>query len=334
MVRQNILSNLLMITDQSRWCEVRFLKSKTEVVETTFEVINLIQSDNGTEYINNDFAKLLKKRGITRRLTVPYNPEQNGISERKNRTLLDMARCLLIESGLSSSFWAEAVNTANYLRNRCPSKSLNGKTPYEMWTGKKPNLKHLRIFGFKVFCLNRSPGKGKLACRSKEGMLVGYSEESKSYRIWIPEERKVEISRDVKFMELNERIEENETDVLLEEEPEITGPQTIDVDVHPMLQQNVSQELELERDDEIADEEGEALRDEENVVEEQQWSRRGPGRPKLVRTGAPGRPKKVYNEIPQEEEANNTDFVLTCKVPMTVPGTRTQVNGYLPWLKK
>jgi hypothetical protein len=116
-------------------------------------------------------------------------------------------------------------------------------------------------------------------------------------------------------MELNERIEENETDVLVEEEPEITGPQTIDVDVHPMLQQNVSQELELERDDEIADEEGEVLRDEENVVEEQQRSRRGPGRPKLVRTGAPGRPKKVYNEIPQEE-ANNTDFVLTCQVPM------------------
>ncbi|KAJ3635178.1 hypothetical protein MTP99_008105 [Tenebrio molitor] len=83
-----------------------------------------------------------------------------------------------------------------------------------------------------------------------------------------------------------------------------------------MLQQNVSQELELERDDEIADEEGEVLRDEENVVEEQQRSRRGSGRPKLVRTGAPGRSKKVYNEIPQEEEANNTDFVLTCAVPM------------------
>jgi hypothetical protein len=162
-----------------------------------------------------------------------------------------------------------------------------------------------------------SPGKGKLTCRSKEGIVVGYSEESKAYRIWIPEERKVEISRDVKFMELNERIEENETDVLLEEEPEITGPQTIDVDVHPMLQQNVSQELEVERDDEAADEEREVVRDEKNVVQEQQGqgSRRGLGRPKLVRTGAPGRPKKVYNEIPQEK-ANNTDFVLTCEVPM------------------
>ncbi|KAJ3634531.1 hypothetical protein MTP99_007486 [Tenebrio molitor] len=81
-----------------------------------------------------------------------------------------------------------------------------------------------------------------------------------------------------------------------------------------MLQQNVSQELEVERDDEVADEEGEVVRDEENVAQEQQRSRRGPGRPKLVRTGAPGRPKK-YNEIPQEE-ASNTDFVLTCEVPM------------------
>jgi hypothetical protein len=145
-----------------------------------------------------------------------------------------------------------------------------------------------------VFCLSRPPGKGKLTCRSKEGIVVGYSEESKAYRIWIPEESKVEISRDVKFMELNERVEENETDVLLEEEPEITGPRTIDVDVHPMLQQNVSQELEVERDDEVADEEGEVVRDEENVAQEQQRSRRGPGRPKLVKTGAPGRPKKVY----------------------------------------
>jgi hypothetical protein len=171
-----------------------------------------------------------------------------------------------------------------------------------------------------------SPGKGKLTCRSKEGIVVGYSEESKAYRIWIPEERKVEISRDVKFMELNERIEENETDVLLEEEPEITGPETIDVDVHPMLQQNVSQELELERDDEIADEK--VLREEENVVEEQQRSRRGPGRPKLVRTGAPGRPKKVYNEIPQEE-ANNTDFVLTCEVPMKQALTGPDAGDWL-----
>jgi transposase InsO family protein len=123
------------IDDASKWCEVRFLKSKAEVFKATTEYIVLVenqkgkkvkclQSDNGGEYTGKEFDDYLKKRGITRRLTAPYNPEQNGTAERKNRTLLDMARCLLKEFNLPNSFWAEAVNTANHLRNRLPTKSL------------------------------------------------------------------------------------------------------------------------------------------------------------------------------------------------------------------
>lgn len=119
------------IDDASRWCEVRFLKTKDEVFEAFKEVkamfknqkgkrIKFLQSDNGTEYVNGRFDDYLKRAGIVRKLTVPYHLQQNGISERKNRTLMNVARCLLIQSNLPNFMWAEAVNTANYLRNRCP----------------------------------------------------------------------------------------------------------------------------------------------------------------------------------------------------------------------
>lgn len=88
-------------------------------------------SDNGTEYCNKEFNEYLREHGIQRRLAMPYTPQQNGLAERKNCTLLDQAQCLLLEKHLPKTFWAEAVNTANYLRNRCPSKTIDNITPYE-----------------------------------------------------------------------------------------------------------------------------------------------------------------------------------------------------------
>lgn len=200
------------IDDNSRWCEVRFVRSKDEVMKETKEFITLVenqkqgkvkclQSDNGTEYLSNEFTRYLKEKGITRRLTVPYNPEQNGVAERKNRSLLDTARCLLLQSGLPPSFWAEAVNTANYIQLDTETKSLNGNTPYEAWTNKIPNVSYLREFGCRVLILRRQSGRGKFEPRAKEGIFVGYDDCSKGYRIWIPSERKIEVTRDVKFME-------------------------------------------------------------------------------------------------------------------------------------
>lgn len=137
-----VISLHLSTTYNIRWCEVRFLRHKDEVVEEfkTFQRkleterskrINFVQSDNGTEYINTSFDKFLRDKGIQRRLTAPENPEQNEVAERKNRSLTETARCLLLQSGLPSLFWAEAVSMANFLRNRCPTSKLNGKTPYE-----------------------------------------------------------------------------------------------------------------------------------------------------------------------------------------------------------
>lgn len=113
---------------------------------------------------------------------------------------MDMTRCLLIQSSLPPSFWGEAINAANHIRNRCPSRSLGGKTPFEKWTGKVPDVSHLQEFGSRVFTLNREPTKGKLDPRSKRGIFVGYSSESNGYRIWLPDEKRVDIARDVKFV--------------------------------------------------------------------------------------------------------------------------------------
>lgn len=101
-----------------------------------------------------------------------YNPEQNGTAERKNRTLLDMARCLFIQSGLLFSFWAEAVSTANFITNRCSTKlSLKGLTPYKLWTGNTSKVDYFNKFGYKVLCLNRVPGKEKFNDRTRESIF-------------------------------------------------------------------------------------------------------------------------------------------------------------------
>lgn len=93
------------------------------------------------------FESYLKKEGIHHEKTIPKTPEQNGVAERLNRTLVEMSRSMLLDAKLPKKFWAESVSTAVYLRNRCPTKAIKGKTPYEALYGKKPNVNHLRVFG-------------------------------------------------------------------------------------------------------------------------------------------------------------------------------------------
>lgn len=200
------------IDNESRWCEVFMIEQKSDVLNAfktykaaaetfTGRKIKMLQSDNGREYCSNEFSEFLRKHGIKRRLMVPHTPQQNGVAERKNRTLVEMARCMMRHAAVPPIFWAEAINTANYIRNRCITKSLNRRVPYTAWTGKKPTLIHLKIFGTKAYALNKVPKREKFDSRSQECMLVGYSTESKAYRLWSPKSRKVIVSRDVKFVD-------------------------------------------------------------------------------------------------------------------------------------
>lgn len=312
------------IDDQSRWCEVRFLKTKNEVLKATKEYIALVQNqkgrnvkclqtDNGREYLSNEFDDFLKSHGITRRLTVPYNPQQNGVAERKNRSLLDTARCLLIQAELPPCFWAEAVNTANHIRNRCPSKSLNGKTPYEEWTGQVPDVSYLREFGCRVHCLDGKPGKSKLDPRCKEGILVGFSEESKGYRVWLPKEKVVVVSRDVKFSshtppkigEYQDFSPENcGQDITANEDAR--EQDFIEVALEPINDNGVYVENERVDNDP----------DEDPPTDGEPAARRGPGRPRIIRTGQRGRPRKQYNDVVQHVESDLSEQASLSEVPM------------------
>lgn len=142
-----------------------------------------MRSDNAKEYLSKEFTKFLNKEDIKRQLTVEYSPQQNSVAERANRILVEMARAMLTQADLPLSLWAEAINTAVYIRNRCPTKSLENTTPFEKWTNKKPYLGYLRTFGSKVIAPDKRPRRSKFAPRGREYVLVGYSEDSKAYRL-------------------------------------------------------------------------------------------------------------------------------------------------------
>lgn len=118
------------------------------MIETQTERrIKMVRSDNGTEFCNNSFNKLLRSSGILHQTTNPYTPEQNGVAERRNRDIKEKAKCMLFDAGLSTKFWAEVAHTAVYIMNRSTTSALNNLTPEEVFTGVKPNVEHFRIFG-------------------------------------------------------------------------------------------------------------------------------------------------------------------------------------------
>jgi hypothetical protein len=127
--------------------------------------------------------EFLAKRGIKHERTVTFCPEQNGRIERFNRTVIETARTLLEGAGLRKRYWAEAVNTAIYVRNQCPSKALSGKIPEELWEGKRINLSHLRVFGCEAYVHIPKQTRRKLDPKSEKKIFVGYSVSSKAYRL-------------------------------------------------------------------------------------------------------------------------------------------------------
>lgn len=259
-----------------------FKDYKRKVEKQTGQQIKILRSDNGGEYLSNEFSDFLKQEGICHQLTVEYTPQQNGVAERANRTLVEMARCLLLQAKLPDSLWAEMVNTATYIRNRCLTRSLADGTPYEAWTQKKPYVGYFRTIGIKTIALNKGQRRGKFHPKGEEYILVGYSNESKAYRLWKPGTKTIMKSRDVKLFE------------------QIELPQTSNKEVFiaPIFPNLISNE-ELISDEEFEDainsdndyHEVESNQHEENLQNER---KRGPGRPKSERTGQRGRPRKVY----------------------------------------
>ncbi|GKB00065.1 putative ribonuclease H-like domain-containing protein [Tanacetum coccineum] len=148
--------------------------------------VKKIRCDNATEFKNKQMNQFCKMKGIKREFSVARTPQQNGVAERKNRTLIEAARTMLADSKLPTTFWAEAVNTACYVQNRVLVIKPHNKTPYELFLGRKPALSFMRPFGCPVTILNTIDHLGKFDGKADEGFFVGYSTNSKAFRTQDP----------------------------------------------------------------------------------------------------------------------------------------------------
>jgi hypothetical protein len=205
---------LTFIDDFSRFTWVFFLKLKSEVFECLIEFkalaenesgcnIKILRTDNGGEYFNKYVQQLCIDAGIQLQHTVPYTPQQNGVVERKNQSLKEMANCMLQSKSLASKLWDESINCEAYIQNRFPHKSLKGTTPFECWTGKKPKLKvsHFHIFGSRAWAHISTDKRKDLELQSVECIFVGYLEGVKGYIFLNSHTEKFILARSVKFEE-------------------------------------------------------------------------------------------------------------------------------------
>lgn len=202
-----------LVDDFSRFTVTYLLRNKWEATERIKEYVRwvenlfgrkprVIRSDGGGEYDNHELRNFYKVEGIKPQFTVPYSPQQNGVAERKNRSLTEMATCMLLDANMDKRYWGEAVLTATYLQNRLPTRSVQ-KTPYELWWGRKPELGHLRVFGSEAYVHIPSVKRSKIESKARKLKLVGYSSEHKGYRFVDPATDVITVSRDAKFLELD-----------------------------------------------------------------------------------------------------------------------------------
>jgi hypothetical protein len=181
-----------------------------------------IRTDNGLEFCNAQWAEYTTLHGILHEKTTPYTPQQNGVSERGHRTLANAARSMMFDALAPRTLWGQAFLAAGYLLNLSPSRRQNGKTPHELWYGRKPNVAHLRVWGCKAYAKVPEPLRTKLDDKSIEGILVGYTSDA-NYVIYVPSgPGRLIRSRDVVFDEgvsMRSRTHEQEVSVNLPTQP-------------------------------------------------------------------------------------------------------------------
>ena len=202
---------ITIINDFSRFTTVHFMETKDEATTHIKQFVEMaktqfnktpkcVRSDRGREYVNADLQNYLKNKGIKRKYTAAYSPQQNGVAERKNRSLLEMVRCMLLDAHLDKKYWAEAVNTANFLQNGLPTKAAE-RTPYELMYSQKPDVRNLHIFGSDAYVQIPKEKCRKLDDKAERFTFVGYWEESKAFRLIDKKTDRVRISRDVIFLD-------------------------------------------------------------------------------------------------------------------------------------
>ena len=198
------------LDDYTKLSVVRTMAHKSDAAHVVPDVINMLETqsghllriartDNGGEYISNALADYLDGKGVIHQTTMAYTPQQNGVAERLNRTLMEKTRAMLSDANLPPEMWAEAMVTANYVRNISPVTGKS-KTPWELFFGRKPDVSMLRTFGSRAYVHVPKELRNKLDNRSARGIMIGYQPYSKGYRILL-DNKKVTTSRDVIFNE-------------------------------------------------------------------------------------------------------------------------------------
>lgn len=205
------------IDDATRYNKVCVIKTKSQVFSHFVKFqneaerfqgkhIKILKSDRGGEYTSNEFNNHLSEKGISFERAPAETPEQNPVSERFNRSLLERTRAILIDTGLPSHLWGEIVMTVSYLLNISPSATLDMNTPYKLWHEETPgshsnNTNFLRAIGCAAYPLLKTDKLTKLSPKSKQCVLVGYELGARAYRLWEPESKKIIVSRNVIFHE-------------------------------------------------------------------------------------------------------------------------------------
>jgi len=196
------------IDDYSRYAKVYLMKEKSEVLSHFKNYLlslpdqhrcRVLHSDQGGEYMSNEFKHFLEMKGIEQELAPAHTPEFNGVAERYNRTLMEMVRCMLFDAGIGKGFWGEAVLYATQLNNRMPTRANGGQTAFELWYGRMPRYNHLHRFGCKVTLLVPSTNRKKLDPKTQEAIYMGPDKgDHQVHRVYT---NKIQITRDVKFFE-------------------------------------------------------------------------------------------------------------------------------------
>ena len=192
-----------------------FYEFKALVEKESGKQVKALRSDNGGEFISGEFKDFCNVEGVQRELIAPHNPQQNRVAGRKNRTNMGAARAMLHDQGLPLHLWAKACNTAVYVQNRCPHKILGMSTLKEVFSGKRPDISHLRIFGSPVYIHVTKDARKKLEPTAEVGIFVGYTDMPHNYCVYFPDSRKNVVRQDIKFHE------EKSMKCLLEREPHL-----------------------------------------------------------------------------------------------------------------
>ncbi|GJR88067.1 retrovirus-related pol polyprotein from transposon TNT 1-94 [Tanacetum coccineum] len=203
----------VIIDDYSRYTWVYFLRTKDEAPDMIIDFINQVQrnlkaqiltirTDNGTEFKNEKLRAFYAKLGIVHKTSIARTPQQNGVVERRNQTLVEAARTMLIFSKTPEFLWAEAIATACFTQNRSIVHTRYNKTPYELIRGRKPNIQYFHVFGSLCYPTNDRDDLGKMKPKADIGIFIGYSESSRGFRIYNRRTKKIMETIHVKFDEL------------------------------------------------------------------------------------------------------------------------------------